>query len=352
MYNIGVVPGKFFPPHRGHLYQIIQAATRCNKVYVVVSDNEDLALDKCRKDSLPFIPLKMRALWLSLELQNIEHIKVVMLDEAGVPAYPDGSVQWCKMLTDLVPEKIDVIFGGEKEYQDTYMKHLPGIKYSVYDYKRSRYPVSGSDVRLDYLKHWDYILGAARPFFARRVLITGTESCGKTTMTKYLAKIFYTSWSEEYGRYYSADYLGGNEDLFTLADFEKIAWIQHNQDEGALKTANRIVFFDSDAVVTQYYCELYTGQANPRLEAFVDPQKYDAVFLLAPNVKWEDDGLRFKGEQADRDRLHKKLLYMYLDRGFRDKIIEIGSSNYPKRLEKAVSSSNSLISNRHFMSRY
>jgi len=38
MYNTGVVPGKFFPPHRGHLNQIISAATQCNKVYVVVSE--------------------------------------------------------------------------------------------------------------------------------------------------------------------------------------------------------------------------------------------------------------------------------------------------------------------------
>lgn len=350
--NVGVVPGKFFPPHRGHLYQIIQAATQCNKVYVVVSDNEDLALDKCRHDKLPFITLKTRALWLSLELQSIEHIKVVMLDETGVPAYPDGSVQWCKMLTDLIPEKIDVIFGGEVEYKHTYMKHLPDIEYSVFDYQRSRYPVSGTDVRLDYLKHWDYILGPARPFFARRVLITGTESCGKTTLTKYLAKIFHTSWSEEYGRYYSADHLGGNEDLFTLADFEKIAWVQHNQDEEALRGANRIVFFDSDAVVTQYYCELYTGQLNPRLEAFVDPQKYDVVLLLAPTVPWMDDGLRFKDAQEDRERLHKKLYYMYCDRGFKDKIVEIDYPDYKTRLSEAIGIGDALIHSRHFRSRY
>ena len=352
MYNVGVVPGKFFPPHRGHLYQMIQAATQCNKVYIVVSDNEDLALDKCRKDNLPYIPLKTRALWLSLELQNIKHIKVVILDEAGVPEYPEGSTQWCKMLTELIPEKIDIIFGGEKEYQNTYMKYLPGVKYSVYDYKRSRYPVSSTNIRLDYLKHWDYILGPARAFFARRVLITGTESCGKSTLTKYLAKMFYTSWSEEYGCYYSADHLGGNEDLFTLNDFEKIAWIQRNQDEDALRAANRIVFFDSDAVITQYYCELYTGQFNPKLENFVDSQKYDAVFLLAPNVEWVADGLRFKGNQADRDRLHKKLLYMYLDRGFKDKIILIDSDNYLDRTTEATNIADALVRSRHFMSRY
>jgi len=275
-----------------------------------------------------------------------------MLDETGIPAYPDGSVQWCKMLIDLIPGRIDVIFGGEMEYQDTYMKHLPGIEYNVYDYKRSRYPVSGTEVRHNYLKHWDYILGSARGFFTRRILVTGTESCAKSTLVKYLAKIFHTSWSEEYGRYYSKDYLGGNESLFQLADFHKVAGIQHAQDEQALKGANRICFFDTDAVVTQYYCELYLGQPNPMVETFVDPQKYDLVLMMEPTVDWVDDSLRFMGKDKDRWRLHKKLLYMYFDRGFKGKIIEINDKNYSARLERVTDYADKLVADRTFMSRY
>lgn len=351
MYDIGAVPGKFFPAHRGHLYQIIRAATKCKQLYVVVSDNETLALDKCRKDHLPYIPLKTRALWLSRELQDIPHIKVVMLDETGIAAYPDGSVVWCEMLTELIPN-LDIIFGGEEEYADTYMQHLPGVKYEVFDYTRSRYSVSGTEVRTDYLEHWDYILGSARSFFARRVLITGTESCAKSTLTKYLGKIFHTSWSEEYGRHYSKDHLGGNEDLFQLSDFARIADTQRRQDEEALNTANRICFFDSDAVVTQFYCEMYLGQPNPNIEAYVDPQKYDAVLLMSPTVEWVPDGLRFKADQEERERLHKKLLYMYLDRGFKDKIIEIDDPDYSTRLQRAITISDMLLGDRKFMSRY
>jgi HTH-type transcriptional repressor of NAD biosynthesis genes len=352
MYNIGVVPGKFFPPHRGHLNQIIRAATQCNKVYVVVSDNEDIALDKCRENNLPFIPLKTRALWLSLELQGLDNIEVVMLDETGIPPYPDGSVQWCKMLIELIPEKIDVIFGGELEYRDTYMKHMSDIEYNVYDYKRSRYPVSATEVRNNYLEHWDYILGSARPFFARRVLVTGTESCAKSTLVKYLAKIFHTSWSEEYGRHYSTDFLGGNEDLFQLDDFARVARIQEAQDEQALKGANRICFFDTDAVVTQYYCRLYLGQQNPLIEASVNPQKYDVVLMMSPETAWVADGLRFKGKQEERKRLHKKLLYMYFDRGFRDKIIEIDDPEYDTRLQRATAISDMLLGSHAYMNRY
>ncbi len=350
MYSVGAVPGKFFPPHRGHLKSIIEAACQCKKLYVVVSDDMDIAAKKCEMDSLPLMPLELRAKWMSIELQNIPHIEVLTLDETGMLPYPEGSAVWTAALRKLIPD-LEVIFGGEKEYQETYMKHLGNIKYILYDYERSRYPVSATKVRQDYLDHWDYILGSARYFFARRVLLTGTESCGKTTMTKYLAKIFHTSWSEEYGRHYSRDYLGGNENVFTLEDFFKVAFMQQMQDEDALKSANRIVFFDSDAVVTQYYCQLYLGQFNPELERFVDPAKYDAVFLLSPNVKWVPDGLRWKSGQLEREELHEKLKEMYLARGF-ENLIEINADSYSSRLDEAVRLSDTLLVSRYFMSRY
>ena len=37
MYHTGVYFGRFCPPHRGHLYQMIQASTRCDKLVVVIS---------------------------------------------------------------------------------------------------------------------------------------------------------------------------------------------------------------------------------------------------------------------------------------------------------------------------
>lgn len=336
MYNVGVVPGKFFPPHRGHLLQIINAATQCKMLYVVVSDNRNISKDKCIKEGLKDITIELRALWLSIEFGNIDNIKVLTLDESNIPEYPDGSQDWAKMLCELIPKKIDVIFGGELEYHDTYMRYFNDIEYSVFDYKRSRYPISGTEVRKDYLHYWDYILGSARSFFAKRVLISGTESCGKTTIVKYLAKIYHTSWTEEFGRHYSNLYLGGNEDLFHVDDFEKIAIKQSELDDLALKSANKIAFFDTDAVVTQYYCHLYLDQDNIDIERYITPSKYDVVFLLSPNVEWVADGLRFKSEQAQREILHEKLLQMYIDRGFKDKIVIVDSDNYNDRLKFIV----------------
>lgn len=315
-YKVGVVPGKFFPPHRGHLYNFITCSTMCEKTYVVVSDNMLRADAECKRAGLPEMPLRVRSLWLFTELKNLPHIKVLTLDESDIPPYPEGTEQWCNRLKEVVPEKFDVIFGGDVKYKDTYMQSFPGVDYVIRDRKEGRFPVSGTKIREDPFKHWDYILGSARSAFTRRVLITGTEDCGKTTLTKYLGKIYNTSWTE-CGRYYS--------------------WEERKLDNRALKTANRIVFFDTDVVATQYYYNTHLSIYGDHLSQSYKPDKYDVVLLMCPNVK-------------HLQKSHEKLRDMYLDYGFRN-IIEI-DGDYNARLEKAMKVSDRLLSDRRYMSRY
>lgn len=279
--------------------------------------------------------MKQRAKWLSQELQGFQHIKVLMLDETGIPTYPYGWSEWSGRLKQLVPEEFEVIFGGEPEYQQYNDIYLPDITYELFDFKRERYPISATEIRNNPLKYWDYILGSARYFFAKKVLIAGTESCGKSTITRYLAKIYHTAWSEEEGRYYAERFLGSNDDTFTLEDFGRIASQQYETDMLALKSANKVVFYDSDAVITQYYAELYLGEQSPLVEKFIDPHRYDVVLLFTPDVKWVADGQRFISEDARRWALHKKLKQMYIDHGFGSKLVEI-SGNYNERLIKST----------------
>lgn len=344
MYNAGVMYGKFLPPHRGHLNAIINSATKCRTLYVVVSDNKYTIESLCNEASVPVMDMRLRAKWLSIELQDLPHIKVLMLDESHLAPYPHAWKEWASLLEKVVPEKFDVIFGGELDYAEGNKKYFPYATYEVFDYPRSIFPISGTEIRNNPYKHWDYILGSARGFFSKKVLITGTESCGKTTLTKYLAKTFYTSWSNEVGRYYASKYLGGSEELFTDDDFLAIAYQQRDQDEHAIKTSNKIVFFDTDALVTEYYSRLYMGHSNSNVIRFIDPSRYDLVFLMTPSVEWVADGQRRNGESEERIRLHEMLYKMYLDFGFdKSKIIEI-DGDYATRFKMAYEISKSLIS--------
>lgn len=339
--KVGVFPGKFSPPHRGHIEAILKCSCQCEKLYVVVSHNE--TLDPGLYEGTPTKPIsfKQKLKWLSQELSELEHIKIVGLNETGIPVYPYGWEQWSLLLNKTIGEPFDVIFGGEAEYsEEGYSKYFPGVKYEVFP--KVQYPISATKIRENPYKHWEYILGTAREHFVKRVLITGTESCGKTTLAKMLAKVFFTSWAREEGRYYSTKYFGGNEKVFEPEDFFNIGWEQRQIEDYAIRTANKIVFFDTDAIVTQYYCHLYTGEYNKKIETLIDPDRYDLVLFLKPDVPWVADGFRWKSNDDERWLLHKDLLQMYLDRGFGSRIVEIGG-DYNDRFSSAMQVSSQLI---------
>ena len=238
-------------------------------------------------------------------------------------------------MREVVGEPIDAFFVGDMEYGETLARYFPESKVVLFDPARTRYPISATDIRSDILGNWDYILGAARPFFAKKVLIAGTESCGKTTLTKCLAKLYNTSWSEEVGRYYARDYLGNDETIYTDEDFARIAHIQYEQDYHALRSANKVCFFDTDATYTDYFSELYMGHRNELVEKYIDHTRYDRLFYLMPDVRWVADGQRLNGDEERRRLLNDRLLQMYRDYGFGDKITII-SGDYTARLHKAI----------------
>lgn len=333
MYNNGVYFLKGLPPHRGHLSAIIHASTQCRHLHVVVSDHKDLSSALCRDARIPYIPLGKRVQWLATEVQDMPHITVYGMDETHLKEYPHGWPEWAKLLDETVPRHIDCFFVGEREYEASLLQYFPQAKVIVFDPDRGMYPISATEIRKNPLAHWDYILGPARPYFAKKVLVAGGESTGKTTLTKMLAKLFHTSWSEEYGRYYAERFLGGDETHFTSQDFSEIALRQHIQDQDALRAANRICFFDTDALITQKFSELYLGETNPVVESFIDPDKYDLVLLLKPDVEWVDDGMRLHGKDADRWRIYESLRHEYTSRGFT--VMEL-DGNYQDRLAKAL----------------
>ena len=335
MYKIGVLPGKFSPPHRGHLNAIIQASTKCEKLYVVISHNSELEEKLYENSKMNPITLKQKARWLSKELESFKTIKVIMMDEGNIPMYPNGWKHWSELLKETIPENIEVIFGGEISYKDEgYTKYFPETIYEIYEEDRVRYPISATKIRENPYGNWDYILGSARSHFVKKILIVGTESCAKTSTVEKLAKIFYTSWAREEGRYYSSKYMGSNEDVFELDDFYKIALEQKELENQAIRNGNKITFLDTDALVTKYYCQQYLGENNPKLEALIEPNKYDCVLIFTPDVKWVNDGLRFLSEDKLRWELHEKIKNMYINYGYKN-IIEV-SGDYNQRLNSCI----------------
>ena len=337
--RIGVWAGKAVPPTRGHLTSILKAHALCDFLYVVISDREDYK-DFWPKN-LPYPDGPTRKMWLKKEFQNVENIEVVLVDESNLPSFPDGWGEWAELVKRACPG-MNVIFGGEPSYQEGHNKHFPGVDYVIIDPSRSQWDISATRVRDNLMKHWDYLVGSARPFFAKKVLLAGTESCGKTTITNKLAKSYYTSWSDEAGRYYSDRYFGGDEGAWKESDFLRIGHLQYEQDLDALSKANRVCFFDSGPVETEYYSELYLGK-RVDLRPFISKDKYDLILFMEPTVKWVDDGKRFSGEDEQRKKNSELLLSMYRYYGFGDRVVVISDGDYYTRLTKCFDAVEKLL---------
>ena len=102
MYKTGVYFGRFCPPHRGHLYQMIEASTQCEKLIVVISDNANQTKEICQNAGLPYISYQLRKQWISQQIQDMEHITVRVLDETDIPEYPNGWKEWSARMRMLV----------------------------------------------------------------------------------------------------------------------------------------------------------------------------------------------------------------------------------------------------------
>lgn len=311
--TIGVITGKFAPLHTGHIYAITKAATQVDKLYVVLSFDQKF-IDKQPDYLKDKLTLKKRMLWLKRTFQNLDHIKVVYVNESDVPSYPDGVVPWCRMVKNILAEdgvyQVNKWFSSEPEYSWWIEEHF-NCENVIIDFERLNFNISATEIRSNPYKYWQYLPSIVRKEFLLKVCLIGTESCGKSTLTKMLAKLFNTSWVEEYGRKYCEQEMCMDESLLSFDDYGLIASNRYYEELQAEATANKILFVDTNAFITQYYCELYEGRSHPLVDAYICQEDYDIILHLEADVPWIDDGLRINSDRDITSKLFNKMLDEY-----------------------------------------
>lgn len=133
----------------------------------------------------------------------------------------------------------------------------------------------------------------------RRVVVTGSECTGKSTLARALAACFGAACAPEAAR----DYAARAGRALTAADVEPIARAQiAGEDAAAARAADGLLVLDTDLVSTFVYALHYYGACPPWIVAAMLQRRADLYLLLHPDVPWIADGVRDRASR--RDELH------------------------------------------------
>ena len=216
------------------------------------------------------------------------------------------------MIKKAIGKPIDYVFSSETLYNEHFQKFYPNSRHVVVDDTRKTVTTSATELRRHLYDNWDRLPACVKSYFTKKVAVVGAESSGKTTLVKKLAKFYNTEFVHEVGRDYCEKY----KNNLTADMFDRIGMEHYMLQSKKSENSNRLLLVDSDAVVTQYYLNMYfAGQKSPLLEEIIKLQNYDLVLYLEPDVAWVDDGLRFAGNKEVRIKNDILLKKMYADRG-------------------------------------
>jgi len=334
MYKIGMTGGSYNPLHLGHVNNIIQAANQCEKLYVVLSNTNDPNE----------IDHKERLMWLKNITRDMDNVEVFEIFDKNTSK---DVYDWDTGVQDVrnyITSPIDAVFAGD-DYKGKNIWESMYPESEVIYFPRDEVNISSTQIRENPYKYWEYLPKIVQRHYIKKVCVIGTESCGKSTLVRNLAKYFNTTYVEEAGRYVCID-AGGVDNMQKYHYFDIL--FKHKQlEREALENANKVLLIDTDALTTLFYYQLGFEKED---KTDIDFEKiatsiaslndYDLYLFLEPDVKWVQDETRSSGDIRIRELNNEKLKELLAINGIKYDIIK---GNYQERYESGKAKVKKLI---------
>lgn len=350
MKKIGMCFGGYCPLHQGHLDLIMRAKKENDICFVIVCgyDGEE------RGESVG-LPLRRRISLVRQMFRKDEQVRVISINdtELGIDESMSESNWdvWLEAVRRKVLELIRTVdakdiftwYVAEPSYRDALekRKHKEMIIDGAKLFEKENH-VSGSLIRQNPIKYWKKIAKPFRPYFSTNILITGTASEGKSTLTRDIATYFGIPYSEEYGRTYMEFYGKTDVDL-TINDFQEFLIEQRRDTKAKIESDGNegIVISDTDNLVTLMYAAAYAEDdaidlTDDDFDSLVVLAKnlkrgitWDKIFLLPPKNTFVDDGTRYMAQSSmnERQKNYGRLMALLQHFGWQDKV-EILDGDY------------------------
>lgn len=171
----------------------------------------------------------------------------------------------------------------------------------------------------------------------RRIVITGPESTGKSTLCQMLAGHFNTTWVPEYAR----EHLLNHGTSYTYNDLLAIAQTQLAiEDKIAASAKTGLIFIDTDMYVMKVWCEFVFGRCHQWILDRIAERQYSLYLLCNIDLPWLEDELREYPDLEPR----KQLFNIYKDNLINQHVPwKIVSGDYDERFQLAVDTVNRLL---------
>jgi nicotinamide riboside kinase len=177
----------------------------------------------------------------------------------------------------------------------------------------------------------------------RRVVLTGPECSGKTTLAQVLAETFRAPWTPEASRLYAEE----TPDGLSATTVEPIARLSMQLEDEALAragaragTATPLLIRDTDLVSTIVYARHYYGAVADWIVEEARARRADLYLLCRPDLPWTPDGVRDR--PTHREELFADFRAALDALGAGASVVEIGGEG-PARLEAARRAVHSLL---------
>ncbi len=167
-----------------------------------------------------------------------------------------------------------------------------------------------------------------------KIVLTGPESTGKTTLAKQLSKRFDASMVPEFARYF----INNLDRDYVESDLLEIAKGQLDYEQHQSLITNEILICDTDLLTIKIWSEYKFGRCDPQILQWIDSQQYDHYLLCGIDITWEFDPQRENPEERlELYEIYKKELVLY-----KKPFTEI-VGNEGQRLQKSVELIHSIL---------
>lgn len=150
----------------------------------------------------------------------------------------------------------------------------------------------------------------------KRIIITGPESSGKSTLAQALGKELELPVVEEY----ALEYLQATKGNYTFEDLAEIAEGQHQSEMEALEKFGPPIICDTSMLVIKVWTEVRFGQVDPLVLKYLSERSNDLYLLCKPDLDWVPGP--FRENPNDRDQLFEKYLEFLVSNRYHWGLIE------------------------------